>query len=51
MGTLVCLKYLLPHDRHWIEFLDTLELLFEKYPHVRKHTMGFPENWKDFLMG
>jgi abortive infection bacteriophage resistance protein len=51
MGTLVCLKYLLPHDRHWIEFLDTLELLLEKYFHVQKGTMGFPENWKAILMG
>jgi abortive infection bacteriophage resistance protein len=51
MGTLVCLKYLLPHDRHWMEFLDTLELLLEKYPHVQKDTMGFPENWREILMG
>lgn len=50
MGTLVCLKYLLPNDRHWIEFLDTTELLFEKYPFVDKSKMGFPENWKGILM-
>lgn len=50
MGTLVCLKRLLPNDRHWFEFLDTLELLFEKYPYAQKSTMGFSENWKDILM-
>lgn len=50
MGTLVCLKHLLPNDCHWIEFLDALEQLFEKYPHVQKSTMGFPENWKEILM-
>lgn len=49
-GVLCCLKYLLPSDRHWIEFIDTIELLFEKYPHVQKQTMGFPDIWKDILL-
>ncbi|MCD7784243.1 MAG: Abi family protein [Oscillospiraceae bacterium] len=49
MGTLVCMKHLLAHDRHWDEFVNTIELLFEKYPAVRKETMGFTENWKDIL--
>lgn len=48
-GILVCLKHILPSDRHWIEFVDTIELLFEKYPHVEKHTMGFPVNWMEIL--
>lgn len=48
-GTLVCMKHLLPADRHWQDFVDQIELLFEKYPHVQKGTMGFPENWKDIL--
>lgn len=46
---LCCLKYLLPSDRHWIEFVDTVQLLFEKYPHVQQTTMGFPENWMTIL--
>lgn len=49
MGTLVCMKRLLPQDRHWFEFVDTIELLFEKYPAVKKETMGFPDNWKEIL--
>lgn len=48
-GVLVCLKHILSPDRHWNEFVDTMELLFEKYPHVEKSTMGFPENWADIL--
>lgn len=48
-GILMCLKYILPHDRHWIEFVDTIQLLFEKYPHVNKTTMGFPEEWMELL--
>lgn len=50
MGTLVCMKRLLPQDRHWNEFVDTIELLFEKYPAVKKQTMGFPESWKEILL-
>lgn len=43
-------KYLLPNDRHWYEFVDTIELLFEKYPNVKSKLMGFPTNWKSFLL-
>lgn len=46
---LCCLKYILPTDHHWIEFVDTIQLLFEKYTHVDKSTMGFPENWMSIL--
>ncbi|MCD7823465.1 MAG: Abi family protein [Oscillospiraceae bacterium] len=49
MGTLACMKRLLTPDRHWTEFIDTIELLFEKYPAVRKETMGFSDNWKYIL--
>ncbi len=48
-ATLLCMKHLLPNDRHWIDFIDTIELLFEKYPHTRIELMGFPDNWKDIL--
>lgn len=46
---LICLKYILPNDRHWLEFVDTIQLLFEKYPHVDKSTMGFPSDWMKIL--
>lgn len=48
-ATLLCFKHLLPNDRHWIEFVDNIELLFEKYPHVQKKYMGFPDDWYDLL--
>ncbi len=47
---LLCLKQLLPNDLHWIQFVDTLELLIEKYPSVQIQLMGFPENWKELLV-
>ena len=48
-ATLLCIKHLIPNDRHWTEFVDTIDLLFEKYPHVDKKLMGFPDNWADVL--
>ena len=47
---LLCLKNLLPNDLHWVQFVDTLELLIEKYPTVQIEMMGFPKNWKELLM-
>lgn len=46
---LLCMKHILPSDRHWMQFVDTLELLIEKYPSVQIKLMGFPENWKELL--
>lgn len=48
-ATLLCIKHLIPNDRHWVEFVDMIDLLFEKYPHVDKKLMGFPDNWADVL--
>lgn len=48
-ATLLCIKHLIPNDRHWTEFVDTIDLLFEKYPHVDKKLMGFPDDWADVL--
>jgi abortive infection bacteriophage resistance protein len=48
-GVLLCIKHILPKDMHWNQYVDTIELLFEKYPNVDKALMGFPENWKDYL--
>ena len=48
-ATLLCIKHLVPNDRHWTEFIDTIELLFEKYSHVNKKLMGFPDDWETVL--
>lgn len=48
-ATLLCIKHLIPNDRHWTEFVDTIDLLFEKYPHTDKKLMGFPNDWADVL--
>lgn len=49
-ATLLCLKHLLPNDRHWSEFVETISLLLEKYPHVKIGLMGFPEDWENVLL-
>lgn len=49
MGTLICLKHLLPRNKHWNEFIDAIDQLVTKYPFVQIETMGFPENWKKIL--
>ena len=48
-GILICLKHILPENKQWYEFIESVDLLFQKYPHVEKQTMGFSENWKDLL--
>lgn len=48
-GVLTCIFHLIPHDEHWEKFVDQLEALIQKYPAVNISTMGFPENWKDYL--
>lgn len=48
-GVLLCMKHLLKHDVHWNQFVDNIELLFEKYESVQISSMGFPENWKELL--
>ena len=47
---LICLKHLITYDKHWFDFIDGIELLFEKYPDVDKQCMDFPEDWKKLLM-
>ena len=49
-GVLICMAHILGKNKGWKSFVDSLEKLFEKYPHVRKDTMGFPENWKELLI-
>lgn len=48
-ATLVCLGNILPRDRHWKDFIDLIDALFDKYPHVKKELLGFPEDWKNVL--
>ena len=48
-GVIVCISQLVPHDEHWDEFVDQLDVLFHKYGAVKIDTMGFPVNWKDYL--
>ena len=46
---LLCFKYLVPDDLHWAQFVETLELLIERYSDVKINLMGFPENWVEML--
>lgn len=48
-ATLICIKHLIPNDKKWAEFINTTELLLNKYPHVDKELMGFPDDWKNVL--
>ena len=48
-ATLLTLKHLLPNDRQWLDFIQTVELLIEKYPKVNLYYMDFPNDWKDYL--
>lgn len=49
-AVLLCLKHLLGIDRHWLDFVGNIDLLFDKYSDVKEHYMGFPENWKCYLI-
>lgn len=49
-ATIICMKHLLSCDEKWISFVNDIDSLFMKYPKVTIRTMGFPDNWKDYLM-
>ncbi len=49
-GVLLCISHLIPHDTHWISFVDTVDELIEKYASVKIETMGFPADWKSLLL-
>lgn len=49
-AVILCMKHLLPNDYRWEIFVDSLTELFNTYPHVKKETMGFPNNWQDILI-
>ena len=48
-ATLLTLKHILPNDRHWYDFVQTVELLIEKYPSVNIRLIGFPQKWTEYL--
>ena len=49
-GSLVCLKHLLPNDKHWNKFIVSISMLLEKFPCVNPALMGFPDkNWEIYL--
>jgi abortive infection bacteriophage resistance protein len=48
-ATLLTLKHLLPNDNQWLDFVNTVELLIEKYSDVKLSLIDFPDNWKDYL--
>ena len=49
-ATLVCMKHLLNKSQEWVEFISEIEVLIAKYPQVRIELMGFPNEWKSFLL-
>jgi abortive infection bacteriophage resistance protein len=46
-STILTLRHLLPNDRHWSEFIQTIEMLIEKYPSVNLRLIGFPQEWTE----
>ena len=48
-ATLLTLKHILPNDLHWHDFVQTVELLIEKYPSVNLRLIGFPHEWTEYL--
>lgn len=49
-GVLVCMKHINTKDPHWNDFVNSIDNLIKKYPAVKIDTMGFPENWKQYLL-
>jgi len=48
-ASILTLRHILPLDRHWDDFADSIVLLLEKHPSVKLELLGFPEDWKDYL--
>lgn len=48
-ASLITLKHLLPNDKQWHNFVDTIELLIEKYSNIKLHLIDFPNDWKEYL--
>jgi abortive infection bacteriophage resistance protein len=49
--TLLCMKYILDSATPlWMEFVNELDALLCKYPHVEKEQIGFPDDWRSVLL-
>ena len=48
-AVLLCICHLVPHDIHWIDSVEQIDMLIDKYEAVKIETMGFPDNWKELL--
>lgn len=48
-ATLLCMKHLVPNDKHWTQIVEEIKLLFIKYPKVEKKLIGFPDNWYEYM--
>lgn len=49
-ATLLCLKHTVGISDHWVTFVHGIDSLFEKYEEVDKTSMGFPDDWKNYLL-
>ena len=49
-ATLLSLKHVLPNDKHWNDLVQTIDMLLCKYPSVNTNLIGFPSDWKDYLL-
>ena len=49
-AVILCMKYIIKNDRHWKDFVGDIEMLFDKYGHVDKKTMGFTDDWEEMLL-
>lgn len=49
-AVVICISHLIPHDAHWVAFVNQLEELISKYPSVKIETMGFTSNWESLLV-
>lgn len=48
-SVMICISRLIKRDDRWLDVLDQIELLLEKYPMVDLSAMGFPPCWKELL--
>lgn len=49
-ASLVCLKHLLPNDKHWNNFIVKVSLLIDDFPCVNRDYLGFPNlEWEKLL--
>lgn len=50
-GVLMCMRDILKVDLHWEKFVDEISDLLMKYKGVDIITMGFPTEWREYLLG